>query len=746
MRKSLLLAGTAACHLLSAGTALAQAPATSPQADTAQASGSADDSASNSGDGGLQDIVVTAQRRSENLQRVPISIAVATEEQLQASGVSGLQSLKVLTPGVEVQSNNGYAFPIIRGVGSKATGPGIETPVAFYVDGVYYAAPAATLLSFNNIQQIEVLKGPQGTLFGRNATGGLIQVKTRDPSSDFGGKMNLSYGNYQTLKGDFYITGGLADNLTTDLAFVGTTMGDGYGTNLTSGKDVYRINHDIGIRSKTLLTIGSDTEVRLVLDYGDSRNSLLATRVPLGETIPAPYGPVYGGRPWDVSVNYEPVNVVKSGGASLRIDHDAGAVKIASITAYRKSKFIIDVDLDYTPTNGRRLSVDQRDHQFSQELQLLSAGNGPFSWVVGAFYFDALADYAQNRVLLNGPAAVPTVPPIVESNQTAFQSTKSISGFGQATLEVAPGLKLTGGLRYTSEKRELGNAQTIVTRSDGSTVVTFPLSSRSATFNKLTWRAAVDYQATPDVLTYLSYNRGFKSGGFNPSALTVPPFEPEVLDAFEGGIKSTLFDRRIKLNGAIYYYDYANTQLQRVAANGTTGIYNSAGAEIYGFDGELRAQVTPELNLVVGYQYAHGKYRSFPGAIIAAPRAAGGYTLTTGDAAGNVTILTPKHTVSIVANYTIPTKTGEISLNASGYYNSGFFVEPDNVVTQPRYFMVNASVRWEFGSGQSISIWGNNLTNRVVSNIDGINNVGFGVRRANYAPPRTYGVSVGTTF
>ncbi|MAX13967.1 MAG: hypothetical protein CMN59_00430 [Sphingobium sp.] len=224
-------------------------------------------------DSGPQDIIVTAQRRSERLQDVPISVAAITSTQLQSAGVNSLFDVALLAPGVKIQQYNGGILPMIRGVSSKIVGAGLEPPIATYVDGVYIGSPFSTTFSFNNVERIEILKGPQGTLFGRNATGGLIQIVTRDPKQEPGGTMKLSYGNFDTVEGSFYVTGGLTDNLAIDLSGRLSTQGKGWGTNLANGRDVNKLYHDAGIRSKLLFTPTDDLEIRITGDYNDTHNS-----------------------------------------------------------------------------------------------------------------------------------------------------------------------------------------------------------------------------------------------------------------------------------------------------------------------------------------------------------------------------------------------------------------------------------------------------------------------------------------
>ena len=695
-------------------------------------------------DNGLTDIVVTAQKRSENLQDVPVSVSVVTANQLEASGITDIRNLKMAVPSVEIQTLTSFALPIIRGVGNRATIAGVEPPNAFYMDGVYYATSTSTMLAFNNISQVEVLKGPQGTLFGRNATGGLIQITTRDPSPDFSGEASVSLGNYETLTSNDYITGGIAPGVNADLAVHMTTMGKGYGTNLFNDKDVYRTNRDLGIRSKWLLELGSETTVRLIGDYADAKNSNNALRFKEGTTLPAPFGPAYGGSPWDIDADVQPLTRLETGGASLRVDHGLGDYNIVSISAYRRTKTTVDFDIDYTRTRGRYVAASFRDWQFSQELQLLSPTGGVIDWVAGLYYFKANSD-SRLKSGIEGPAISP-VAMVQLVDTRAQQGTESMSGFGQANVQILDGLKGTVGLRYTSEKRLLTDASQVNTLTSGAQVVAVPLTNLSKRFNKLTWRFALDYELSSRAMTYVSYNRGFKSGGFNAGALALPPFDPEVLDAYEIGLKSEVFDRQLRLNVAGFWYDYQDVQVQRTVS-GSTGLYNSGKVKQYGAEADLEVMPTDDLSIRIAYQYLYGEYRNFPNAIVTTPLPTGGYAITTGDVTGNETGLTPRSTVSANVSYAIPIGSEDLTLNSSFYYNSGFYNEPDNTTRQPSYSLINASAQYEFENGLSLMVWGNNLTDKAVSTFDGIQNYGAtGTNRVGYNAPRTYGITAGFKF
>ena len=696
-----------------------------------------------SSDAGLiPDIIVTAQKRSENLQKVPIAVSVATSADLTNAGASDVQSLKVAIPSVNLARTTGWVLPAIRGVISKATGALLESPNAIYLDGVYYGSTTSTLLSFSNVEQVSVLKGPQGTLFGRNATGGVIQITTRDPGDSFSGNASISYGNYETLIGTAYVSGPLGTGVSADLAVQGRTMGDGYGVNMFNGEDTYRIKHDYGIRSKWKFELGENTVLRLIGDYSDHKGSDTTQRYGINEPFPPVFGAAYGGSPWDTNVDVQPFLRVKAGGASATIDQSIGSLTLTSITAYRSTNFLSVFDTDKSPVFTGRLEIRQKDKQFSQELQLQSDTSGPFTWTIGGYYYYIKSGYYP--FISTSPGA----RVLIRTKPTA----ESIAGFGQATYKLADALSVTAGLRYTTELRK-SDVTTQVTLLPSGFALPPSRFQDDARFNKLTWRLALDYQINPDVLVYASYNRGFKAGGYNPTATTIP-FRPEVLDAYEVGLKSVLIDRRLRLNAAAFYYDYTDVQILRfIDAGGTTttGIYNGARAEIYGLDVDLTAAISDAFNVRAAYEYLHGRYKSFPDAVIGIPDPAVGFRYVRGDASGNHTVLTPESTLSVTPQYRIALgdDTG-LTLTGTAYYNSGYYHEPDNTARQPSYWTFNASARLDMRN-HSITFFMNNITNEAVTSIGGnapLNAFGvqYGLTRQTFEPPRTYGVRYAVAF
>ncbi len=359
---------------------------TMPQTSQVQAGQPAQNS---SAAAGIGDIIVTAQRRSENLQNVPVAVSAVSSKQLAAAGVSDLQSLRVVVPGLTFSSIQQNVQPRLRGIGSSTAGPGIEPGVAVYVDGVYYASATGALFSFNNVEQISVLKGPQGTLFGRNAVAGLVQVTTRDPSQTFVMEGNAGYGNYNTGTASIYVGGGLTNNITADFAGLVKFQGDGYGENLTTGQDTRRTKHDINVRSKLIFTPAPDTKITLAADYSNNKGSQGTDRLEKGTNAAPGTGPSYGGKVWDVEADYPWFNNIESGGGSLKVDQKIGSLSLLSITAYRRLQYENALDLDFTASPYQTIRQSQHDRQFSQELQLQSPSSGPFKWTLGGFYFNA---------------------------------------------------------------------------------------------------------------------------------------------------------------------------------------------------------------------------------------------------------------------------------------------------------------------------------------------------------------------
>ena len=731
MQKIAFSVALGAATALSGMPALAQTAAPVP---TVPPTSGTTEPAQDTSTSGLADIVVTAQRRSENLQKVPIAVTAVTSEQFVARGIGSTIDLNKVTPGLVFGNAGGLIKPSLRGVTTTSQGAGIENSIATYVDGVYIASIPGSLLALEGVERIEVLRGPQGTLFGRNATGGLIQVVTRDPGSRPEGTVSLTYGNYQTLTGSGYLAGPLSDTLGASIAFTGTHQGDGYGTNLTTGHDVYKTDHDIALRGKVVFTPSADTKIRLSGDYSDVKSSMPAFG---GLTSrPAFYGPIRKGNSvWNVDSDIDPIHTLSSGGGSLRIDQRIGTLNLVSITAYRRMNFRALYDFDTTPTPAVTIDYVNRDRTISQEVQLQSSDK-PVKWVLGGYYYDASSRYAPYIQRRGAPLAVGST--VINSEVTDL----SLAGFGQASYELSSGTTFTAGLRYTSEKRGVSGTGVILNAAGVVTGNAFVAPDADKRFKKLTWRLAVAQDLGGNSLLYASYNRGFKAGSFNGQAPQLPAFDPEVLDAYEVGLKTDLLDRHLRVNLAGFYYDYKNIQITTFV-NGTSQIYNGAKARQYGLDLEVTAAITPRFTISGNLEAIHDRFVDFPAAVISRPQPNGTNIQTPGSANGNRLPYTADLTASIAAHYQIPLGAGSLAFNADYTYNDGFFTEPDNVLRQPSNNLVGAAVIWKTGKGFSLSGWVKNLANeKVVGFLSTTPSSVF----VTYNPPRTYGATATYAF
>jgi iron complex outermembrane receptor protein len=688
---------------------------------------------SNEDQGTLAEIVVTAQKRAENLQDVPIAISTVSGAQLAALAATNITAIADMTPGLQMTTSQGSLAPHIRGVGSDI--PNVENSVALYLDGVYVASPSAALLSLNNVQQIETLKGPQGTLFGRNATGGALLVETRDPTESFSSNMDVSYGNFQTSMFNGYVAGGLAPDLAADLAVHVSNQNEGYGRNLDTGSDVYQTNLDLALRSKWVWAPTDTDTVHLIMDFARRYGSAAsADYIPTG-TYPSvlQYPPVTTPvpHPYDINTFLDPSDSLDSGGVSLRLDHLMSWAKLVSISAYREQSFDVQFDITLTPATSIReplpfppfevivplptVNALTNDKQVSQEFQLVSPDNYALpwlTWVTGLYYFYDLAQ---------------------QVNSFAEVKTNSYSGFGETHIEFLPGTRLTLGLRYTDEEKALS----VTPGYTGAPLTASPTSW----FSQLTYRLGLDHKFNNGVMIYASKDLGFKSGGYNSTEPSLPKFDPEILKAYEVGAKSEFLDHKLRLNAAAFYYDYTDIQLTKLTTTNQVQFYNGPPATSYGADLDLTAQVTQGLRLDLGASYIHDRFTSATPLVqynVPNPPFPGGSTPFFASADGNQLPYTPQWTADLGLSYQIPTPTGDWTLDAQYLHNSGWFAEADNQLRQPAYDNVNTGLHWHVNNGPyTISLWCRNLTNALVYTSAAGN---FLASLAQYAPPRTYGI------
>jgi iron complex outermembrane receptor protein len=725
--------------------------------------------------GGVDEIIVTANRRAQNQQEVPISIVAFEGETLKVLGVQSTVDLPQITPGLSITRTLVGASAFLRGVGTNTAGYSTEVPIATYVDGLYLPNSAAAAFSFNNIERIEVLKGPQGTLYGRNTTGGLIHVITRDPDRDTSIDASVSYSSYDTVQANFYGSTPISDTLAANVALVYIDQGEGWGRNLFTGSDVFKIN-DFGVQGKLQWTPTDATKITLRGFYDktttDQGNAAYIYPGSVGSE-----GSVFLGE-YNINARIDPRANQRQYMVSLKAEQDLGFATLSSISGYinnRSDSLQVQTGNLGQVAPGRAPVFlggrPQKARTYSQELNLASNGSAPFQWILGAFYYnDKTTISADVFGLCSGTGtgnALPCAgaPPL---NTTGIQRTKSYSAYGEGTYSITPTTRITLGLRYTRDKKTLGGIVTPLTgfpnslpalppgfvSRPGLPFAGFPNGiDTSLTFPKITWKAVLAQDLSDDIHAFVSYNRGFKSGGFNPTSFTNPASRPEVLDAFEAGIKSELFDRTLRLNGSVFYYDYKDIQLRTTAPPappGGTLLINAASAKIKGIDLDFIFEPVNGLSFNGGVNVLDARYKKFPGGTRTIPNTVDG--VRTGGFTSQLNVpldgfrlpSSPKFSFVLGVTYTFDTSVGEFVLNANDGYKSDYFWEPDNRLKQESFHLVNASVTWNATDRTSLQLFGRNLAGEYYFSSAAEGTGGNDVHLP--AAPRTYGIKARHSF
>jgi iron complex outermembrane receptor protein len=651
------------------------------------------------------DIVVTAQRRSERLINVPMSITATSGAELTRSGVSSTGDLGQITPGL-VTPSVGLSFtPAIRGVTSVSTSPGDETNVSLYLDDVYIGASTAGLFEFKDIERIEVLKGPQGTLFGRNATGGAIRVVTRAPSFTPSAEVSADYGvNFNRVKAGGYATTGLTDKIAASVA-VNYVHDDGYikGVGPNVGKRFGK-ERSLSGRGKLLFNATDNFSVTLSADASDSKNSAIYAWMPRAANFrykDTP-GAVIGGD-YQYSGGTAPIANVKTWGASLTADWELpNALTIRSISAIRDARGLYQTDSDRInlPIGGLRLTQNQRNE--SQEFILSTAADKLISFVGGLYYYHARA---WNPYFNTYAGDAPTGT--VTTSFTNNVHTNSYAGYGELTINATDKLHLTGGARYTIEKKDIDfrflvRAAGLVSASD------------AHTWKSPTFRGVIRYDLTPDANVYFSASNGFKSGVFNAYAYPLVAVQPEKIMAYEAGAKAKFAG----LTGSIaaFAYNYSNIQVQAQSQIGgvfVVTLTNAAKAQIRGVEASLEGNLNRHLSFNLGASaLPTAKYSNYALAQVFVPQALGNVVVAPYNATGSRTIRSPKFQANARLNYTTELAHGKFDGSISYAYNDGFYFQPGNFSFQKAYSVVNGRIAWTEPSGRfTFSVTGENLTN-----------------------------------
>ncbi|ATE67544.1 TonB-dependent receptor [Rhizorhabdus dicambivorans] len=736
-----MIAKTQALRLLAAATALTAFAA--PQAGLAQQEAAAAASA----DADTGEIVVTARRREESLIDVPISVTAISGDSLARTGAVDITSLQDKTPNMTLQiarGSNSTLIAFIRGIGQQDPVWGFEPGVGLYVDDVYIARPQGAVLDIFDIDRVEVLRGPQGTLYGRNTIGGAIKYVTRRLGHEFEGKFRASYGSYNQRDFIGSVTVPLGEMVSVGGALAYYKR-DGYGKNRFTGAEHY--NKDVlAGRLSAEFTPNDQLSIRIAGDYTrDNSNPRHGYRLlPNGAAADfLPLGDVY-----DTRAGVGDDNKVTTKGVSGTIEYALNdTLTLKSITAYRKGKTDTVIDFDGTPGPVLDIPSFYKDHQLTQEFQALLETD-MVQGVFGLYYLNGSASGAFDTVI--GNAGLTTLT-------SGDVDTKSYAAFADVSVKLSERFSVSLGGRYTSDKREgtvyradyLGLRSPLFGRP---TAVPFRVRTdytNSRTDKKFTPRISASFKPNEDVNLYASWSRGYKSGGFDPrgdaifTPGTVNGYKPETVTAYEAGMKGAFLDRTLFVNVAGFYSRYRDQQVTTQFVSGTTvvsSVDNVGKSRIYGW--ELEARAVPDRNFQVqaSIGYTDAKFQQF---LTLDP-----VTLTIKDFADQrVFQNTPKYTANVSATLGHDVDgIGRFTFTPALSFRSGYslFEVPNPVLDQKAYQLVDASIVWTSEDKRfSISGHGRNLFDRKYrvggynfpGALTGNSIIGF------YGPPRTFTIT-----
>lgn len=649
----------------------------------------------------LQEITVTATKTGlTKLQDTPISMTAVTAEDIARTGMTDIHGLTAETPNLDIAQNGPFAEIYIRGIGSNNVFIGSDPDVAIYEDGVYIARPSSDFTNFLNVKRVEILRGPQGTLYGRNAVGGAINIISRKPDNTFRAKAEAGIGNYSEYDEQGYISGPIVPGkLYASISGLGERH-DGYIKNIYPGGTNLNSQDTYAFRGQVRATPTDNLDILLRGDYSTDSGAVATAQKLLLADPADPLSNKTLGNYHEVALDTPDSQERRNDGVSADIKYTVSdALELSSLTAYRSSYLFSSADTDGSSlpiTNSRFL---EHQNQFSEEFNASGRFNR-VKYVFGIYYFHENIhddDLIKHLGLNKGLAFAPTV------------HTDSWAGYGQVTYNLTRKFSATAGYRYTVEKKVFDQNAGIVSLSPTSYLAGPFIYNLSNPYRAGTPKFGLQYQATRDILIYASATRGFKSGGYSDSTTTkINGFGPEYLWSYEAGVKSDWLHHRLRVDGDVFYYNYKDLQVQSFIVPGIINITNAASAHVKGV--ELDVQAEPVRGLDVGgtLAYLDARYSSFPDAL------APGHVVF--DATGNYLDQAPKWAYSVYGqyNFEIPAH-GTMFVRGEWSWHDTKYFTPDNsqLQSQPAYGLFNASIGYNFPDGHfQVLAYGRNLTNK----------------------------------
>ena len=661
----------------------------------------------------LDQVSVTAQRREQALQKTPLSMSVIAGPELDRMQVTRVDDVRFTTPNIIIEQNTGTssgAKIIMRGVGADESMFTNDPAMALYIDDVYIARQNGAMLDLFDVERIEVLRGPQGTLYGRNATGGAIRYISRKPTGEDRLAAELSVGNLGRRDGRVMFATRIGESLDVSAALLSRNR-DGILHDQVHNRDVNDQDVLAG-RLSLASTWGEASYATLSIDRLRER-STPAWGTPVGiidDHVFPKLGSFYQTRTDTLGLND-----LDQFGIALTSETDFGSFSWRNIAHYRTLDHHFYMDVDGTDAMRYHLEQDQAQKQRGYEAQFTSQHDGPFNWVGGVFFFQESNDQ-------------PTRSDIFTRGGTYYiqQDTTAWAAYAQGSLDLTDRLTLTLGGRYSSENKDF-NVRAL--RPDGS--LNFA-KAMDRTWTRPDWKVLLDYDFSDNVMGYASITTGFKSGGFNgrgSTYATITPVDAETLTAYEVGLKTMLWDNRVRLNANYYRLDYDGIQLAAVNPEGVFVTTNATGALIQGIEVDLQAQLTRKLKVNANLGTIDGRYQNYSDANAAYFR-------------GRSMKSSPDLQWNLGASYVQPLATADLVLSAQARYTDEYYQNQDatRLIMTRANTEYNARISYEPRDAHwSVALWGKNLGNKYYSTggFD-ISGLGIGVIYPNV--PRTYGV------
>jgi len=693
---------------------------------------------------------VTAQKRSERLQDVPVSVSAITGDALQQQRVTQTDELVTKVPNLQLTSTVGDNTPIfaLRGVSMSDYSLNQASPVATYYDEVYKGNFAFLGVAMFDLERVEVLRGPQGTLYGKNTTGGAVNLISRAPKlGEVNGYLNAGYGNYNRIDVNGGVNVPLGDTLAARVAFT-WSKADGWFKNQLPGKPDLASVSEYGVRGSLLFEPqdGVSFILRASTTYQNPRNYGIYAQP---EDINRP-----GLKKRQIEANVTDRRRARTYSVSLTGNVEVSdALTVTSVTAWDKGSLNFYEDTDGTATQLLEIPYGDKATQFAQDLRLSSSFDGPFNFILGAYYhrekvFNETTFEIGKDIDVDGNGVVDAADcaaglPLACLFQNSFdQLKKSTALYTDLTYELTDALTLRGGVRYTHDTGKQTNFRSDGLGVDQSLIVTLiPPSSLSYSTDNISGKIGIDYKLSSNNMIYANYSRGYRAKSFNaqaffdPSELSVA--KPEQVDAFEVGAKTQFLDRRITLNMAGFYYSYKNQQFINIdPGTAAQTLLNIPKSQIYGGEIEFSARASDMLNLRLGLGLLHTEIREG--------------TVSGADVKGNRLSNAP--TISFSGGFdatVMDNDAGKVRFAGDFSYQSSQYFEVLNIprLKQKGYALLSGNIGWESADGRfNASVWGKNLTNKFyfTSRVDLL--AGFGFDYNHIGGPRTYGITVGVKY